>query len=152
MHVRGDVFRRMVVNGRAEMGPADPPAEAVRQLRLRHALAASVADEYADAEFTVVLQDIILGTHLTDMVAAIRTRPCHVVVLVPRPDVVRSRDQARQIAQGKVAYRPGELDIAALDDQLRRRTPHIGLWLDTSERTVNATVADILARRSEAAV
>lgn len=55
VHVRGDVFRRMVVNGSVGMGPADPPAEAVRQLRLRHALAASVADRYADAGFTVVL-------------------------------------------------------------------------------------------------
>ncbi|WP_194911005.1 AAA family ATPase [Catenulispora rubra] len=151
-HVRGDVFRRMVVNGRAEMGPADPPPEAVRQLRLRHALAASTTDAYADAGFTVVLQDIILGIHLPETVAAIRTRPCHVVVLAPRPDAVRRRDQARQTARGKVAYRPGDLDIAALDDQLRRHTPHIGLWLDTSEQTVVETVAEILARRSEAAV
>jgi hypothetical protein len=62
VHVRGDLFRRMVVNGRVEMGPADPPAEAVRQLRLRYALAASVADGYTRAGFTVVLQDIVLGT------------------------------------------------------------------------------------------
>ncbi|MEV0455328.1 hypothetical protein [Catellatospora methionotrophica] len=40
VHVRGELFRRMVVNGRVEMGPADPPAEALRQLRLRYALAA----------------------------------------------------------------------------------------------------------------
>ncbi len=33
--LRGDLFRRMVVNGRVEMGPANPPAEAIRQLRLR---------------------------------------------------------------------------------------------------------------------
>jgi predicted kinase len=152
VHVRGDVFRRMIVNGGVGMGPADPPPEAVRQLRLRHALTASVADEYADAGFTVVLQDIILGIHLTEMVAAIRTRPCHVVVLAPRPDVVRRRDQDRQAARGKVAYRPGDLSIEALDDQLRRGTPRIGLWLDTSEQSVDETVAEILARRSEAEV
>jgi hypothetical protein len=40
-----------------DMGPAHPPAEALRQLRLRYALAAQVADGYADAGFTVVLQD-----------------------------------------------------------------------------------------------
>ncbi|WP_181791697.1 AAA family ATPase, partial [Streptomyces phytophilus] len=33
-HVRGDVFRRMVVGGRAEMAPQGSP-EALRQLRLR---------------------------------------------------------------------------------------------------------------------
>jgi hypothetical protein len=39
VHVRGDLFRRMVINGRADMTPG-PMAEAVRQLRLRHQLTA----------------------------------------------------------------------------------------------------------------
>jgi chloramphenicol 3-O-phosphotransferase len=153
VHVRGDLFRRMVVNGRVEMGPADPPAEAVRQLRLRHTLAAQVADGYADAGFTVVLQDIVLGPHLTDLVAALRTRPCYVVVLSPRADVVQKRDEARRATRGKVAYKPGDEGVAGLDAYLRRETPHIGLWLDTSEQTVDETVEQILTRaRTEAAV
>jgi cytidylate kinase len=102
VHLRGDLFRRMVVNGRVDMGAANPPAEAIRQLRLRHALTASVADQYADAAFTVIVQDIVLGQHLAEMVAAIRTRPLHVVVLAPRADVVRTRDEERQAVRGKV--------------------------------------------------
>lgn len=43
VHIRGDLFRRMIVNGRAEMTP-DPTSEAVRQLRLRYELAATVTD------------------------------------------------------------------------------------------------------------
>ncbi|UKD58094.1 AAA family ATPase [Amycolatopsis sp. FU40] len=149
VHVRGDAFRRMVVNGRVEMGPADPPAEAVRQLRLRHALAAQVADGYADAGFAVVLQDIVLGEHLTEMVGALRTRPCYVVVLAPSAKVVAQREAAR----GKVAYQPGDTGIAGLDAYLREQTPHIGLWLDTSELTAEETVDRILARaEAEAAV
>ena len=146
VHVRGDLFRRMVVNGRVEMGPPDPPAEALRQLRLRHALAAQVADGYADAGFTVVLQDIALGPLLTDLATAIRTRPCYVVVLAPRADVVRKRDEARQAARGKIAYKPGDESAADLDAYLRRETPRIGLWLDTSEQTVDETVEEILTR------
>lgn len=153
VHVRGDLFRRMVVKGREEMGPADPPAEAVRQLRLRYALAASVADGYAGAGFEVVLQDIVLGTDLTDMIAAIRHRPCYVVVLAPRADVVRCRDEVRQAERGKVAYKPGGETVADLDDYLRRETPRVGLWLDTSELTVDQTVGEILQRAArEAAV
>jgi adenylylsulfate kinase-like enzyme len=153
VHVRGDLFRRMVVNGRADMGQPDPPAEAVRQLRLRYALAARVADGYADAGFTVVLQDIVLGSYLTEMAAAIRTRPLQVVVLAPRAEVVRSRDQARQVSRGKVAYKPGDEGIAELDAYLRGATPRLGLWLDTSEQTVAETVDEILARAAtEAAV
>jgi predicted kinase len=63
VHLRGDVFRRMVVSGRAEMGPADPPAQATAQLLLRYRLAAMAADLYAGAGFTVVLQDRLAHEH-----------------------------------------------------------------------------------------
>src|SRR5262245_6175920 len=56
VHVRGDMFRRMIINGRADMTP-DPTSEALRQLRLRHELAATVSDAYFQAGFTVIVQD-----------------------------------------------------------------------------------------------
>ena len=146
VHLRGDVFRRMIVNGRASMGPADPPQEAVRQLRLRHRLAAQAADGYAEAGFTVVLQDIVLGGYLAEMVAAIRSRPLYVVVLAPRPAIVAEREAARRLARGKTAYKPGDEGPAELDAHLRRETPKIGLWLDTSELSLEQTVAELLAR------
>jgi chloramphenicol 3-O-phosphotransferase len=146
VHLRGDVFRRMIVTGRAEMGPASPPAEAVAQLRLRHRLTAMTADGYADAGFTVVLQDIVIGGHLAALAGAIRSRPLYVVVLAPRADVVAARDRARRRARGKVAYKPGDQGPAELDAAFRRETPRIGLWLDTSAQTVTETVEEILAR------
>jgi chloramphenicol 3-O-phosphotransferase len=152
VHVRGDLFRRMVVNGRVDMGPAAPPAEAVRQLELRYRLAAATADGYAEAGFTVVLQDIILGEHLTDVVASIRSRPLHVVVLAPRADVVQRRDDERRAARGKVAYRRGDESVADLDAYLRAETPRIGLWLDTSDQAVAQAVDEILVRLPEAAI
>lgn len=142
VHLSGDVFRRMIVNGRASMGPADPPDEAVRQLRLRYRLAAQAADGYAEAGFTVVLQDIVLGGDLTEMMTAIRTRPLYVVVLAPRPSVVGEREAAR----GKIAYKPGDEGPAELDAHLRRETPPIGLWLDTSDQTLEQTTGELLAR------
>ena len=42
----------------------------------------------------MVLQDIIIGSHLADMTAMIRARPLYVVVLAPRADVVQARDRA----------------------------------------------------------
>jgi chloramphenicol 3-O-phosphotransferase len=146
VHLRGDVFRRMIVSGRAEMGPADPPAEAVALLLLRYRLAAMAADAYASAGFTVVLQDIIIGSHLPGMVAAIRSRPLYVVVLAPRAEVVEARDRARQLARGKLAYKLGDQSPAELDAAFRRQTPRIGLWLDTSAQTVAETVEEILGR------
>jgi cytidylate kinase len=146
VHLRGDVFRRMIVSGRAEMGPADPPAQAIAQLLLRYRLAAMAADAYADAGFTVVLQDIIIGSHLAGVVAAIRSRPLYVVVLAPRAGVVQARDRARHLVRGKLAYKPGDQSPAELDAAFRRQTPRIGLWLDTSAQTVPETVEEILGR------
>jgi predicted kinase len=143
VHVRGDAFRRMIVNGRAEMGPANPSHEAVQQLHLRYALAAEAADGYAEAGFDVILQDIILGPDLAWVVERLLTRPLHVVVLTPDPGVVEARDRERQ-RSGKVAYRPGDQGIVALDAALRAETPHLGLWLDTSELTVEESVNTIL--------
>ena len=42
VHLRGDVFRRMIASGREEMSAA-PSEEAVRQLHLRYRLTAEAA-------------------------------------------------------------------------------------------------------------
>ncbi|MEU2667092.1 AAA family ATPase [Micromonospora sp. NBC_01740] len=139
VHLRGDVFRRMVVSGREEM-TAEPSAEAWRQLRLRYDLAASAADRYAAAGFTVVLQDVVLGAELPAMVDRIRHRPLAVVVLAPSPEAVAAREEARE----KKGY--GDWPVADLDADFRAQTPRIGLWLDTSALTPTRTVDEILAR------
>ncbi|NGN69009.1 AAA family ATPase [Streptomyces sp. A7024] len=138
VHVRGDVFRRMVVTGRAEMTP-DPTAEAERQLNLRHRLTAKVADEYFAAGFSVVAQDIILGEHLPRMTRLIRGRPLHVIVLAPGPTTIAVREARRT----KSGY-GGGWSVTALDQALRKDTPRIGLWLDNSEQHPQETVAEIL--------
>jgi hypothetical protein len=100
-----------------------------------------------------VLQDIIIGHHLTEMAADIRTRPLYVVVLAPRAGIVQAREDARQRDRGKVAYKPGDQSPAELDAAFRRQTPRIGLWLDTSTQTVTDTVEEIFSRyRAEAEV
>ncbi|QXJ19534.1 AAA family ATPase [Actinomadura graeca] len=142
VHVRGSVFRRMVVGGRADMTP-DPSEEAVRQLRLRHRLTARTCDAYFREGFTVVAQDVVLGGHLTEMTALIEGRPLLVVVLAPRPEAVAAREAAR----GKDAY--GVWTIEQLDEGLRTGTPRIGLWLDTSGQTPEETVDEILRRAQE---
>ena len=139
VHVRGDVFRRMVISGRAEMTP-EPSIEAVRQLRLRHRLTAAVSDSYFQAGFTVIAQDVILGEHLMEMTQMIASRPLLVVVLAPRPTAIAAREAARS----KIAY--GTWDIAGLDAILRTETPRIGLWLDTSGQSPAQTAEEILSR------
>jgi predicted kinase len=147
VHVRGDAFRKMVRSGRVEMS-ADPSPEARRQLELRYRLAASVADSYFEAGFSVVVQDIVLGADLPAYVEQIKSRPLFVVVLTPRLDVVAQREAGRT----KVAYGEGRVPAEDLDAALRTETPRIGLWLDTSEQSPEEAVAEIALRSDDARV
>ena len=145
VHVRGDMFRRMIVSGGSAMDPG-AGADAERQLRLRYELAARTAAAYHAAGFTVVVQDTILGAHLPRFVDRLGVDPAYLVVLAPRADVVAERERQR----GKTGYRSWTPE--QLDREFRSGTPRLGLWLDTSAMTASETVNAILARRGEAVV
>ena len=147
VHLRGDLFRRMIVNGQADMTPGNWEV-AERQLRLRQRLACQAAVTYAAEGFAVVYQDIILGHDLSLVVNLLdpARQPVSVVVLAPSPEVAAHRDRERS----KTGY--GAWTAIDLDAGLRRDTPRLGLWLDTSGMTVDESVAAILRRHGEARV
>lgn len=139
VHLRGDGFRRMIVNGRADMG-FELSADALDQLRLRYRIAATVAEIYLHAGFTVVYQDIIIGPALSEVVQSLQHLPLHVVVLCPDPAIVAERDAAR----GKRGY-PDAAVVESFGRVLRTETPRLGLWLDSSILSVSETVDYILS-------
>ena len=141
VHVKGDIFRRMIVSGREEMKLA-PSEGALRQLRLRYRLGAATADAFFQQGFSVVVQDVVLGPDLVNYARAIKSRPLIVVVLAPRPEVVAQREAGRT----KVAYRFDRHSIDDLCAVLRHETPRLGLWLDTSKQTAEETVDEIIRR------
>ena len=138
VHLRGDIFRRMIVNGRAEMS-AKLSSAAERQLQLRYDVAVEVAKRYHDAGFTVVYQDIVIGSSLSDVVASFGSYPVSVFVLCPRADVVAARDQARS----KTCYADRAI-VDAFDQVVRLETPRIGVWLDSSDWTIEQTADAII--------
>lgn len=147
VHLRGDIFRKMIVHHRVEMTPEVEGTEAENQLRLRYRLAAQAADTYVQSGFTVVVQDVVIGPMLSEFVAYVRSRPLYVIVLCPDPEVVARREEQRT----KKGY--GSWTVGALNSVLRQETPQIGLWLDTSRLSPEETVAEIRARaESEALV
>lgn len=145
VHLRGDVFRRMVVSGREDM-TAKPIAEALRQLNLRYDLAASCAEQYVAAGFDVVLQDIYIGSVLLEVLARIHTRPLHLTVLCPDPEIVVARERQRP----KSGY-GGGFTPQGMHQMMLQETPRIGLWLDSSNLTAEQTARTILeaAHRGE---
>ena len=139
VHVRGDLFRRMIVSGRADITP-DMTGEAAAQLRLRYRLTAATCDAYFREGFTVVAQDVILGDHLRDMTTMITSRPLLLVVLTAATEVI----EAREAGRNKNAYTTWS--PAGLEKVLRDETPPIGLWLDSTTQTPEETVDEILGR------
>ena len=151
VHVRGGQFYRWAVRGWVHFDD-ERADEARRLLALRYRLATTVADEYADAGFTCVVQDNIYGVDVVDWFARLRTRERHLVVLRPSVEVVTARHDERRRTTGKVAYSStygpaqNDADVATIPGDLG------GLWLDTSTQTPEETVDEILARRAEAVV
>ena len=149
-HVRGAQFMRWAVRGWAPVGDPDE-AEARRLLDLRYRLSSTVADEYAAAGFTTVVQDNIYGADVERWLERISSRPRHLVVLRPSVEAVTARDHARQRALGKIAYRGG-FTPSANDEHVASTRPDLGLWLYTSAQSPEETVDEILHRAGEALV
>lgn len=138
VHLRGDVFRRMIVNGREDM-TGNPSDEAVRQLGLRYRLAVDAARGYHASGFNVVYQDVILGPWLPQIVAMFGDLPVEVIVLCPRADVVTRREARRD----KTGYHG--FSVEDMDREFRATTPRIGRWIDSSDLTAEETAKRILA-------
>lgn len=137
VHLRGDIFRTMIVSGRAEMS-AQPSDEAVRQLHLRYHLAADAARTYYDNGFSVVIQDNYYGEELSRIVDMLGDRNIHVIVLCPNVETVKKRESLREKI-GYIGFTPETLYA-----DFMRTTPKIGFWLDTSEQSPEQSVGDIL--------
>ena len=147
--IEGDVLWKMVVGGRVDMA-ATPDAEAERQLALRYAHGALLAASFVTAGFVAVHADNVYGPAVAEQLARFPV-PRSLVVLRPRPDVVERRERER----GTDAYAPWTAQLgsrqAAIEqfDRWLAESPAVGLWLDTSDLTVDETVEHILERWPE---
>jgi adenylylsulfate kinase-like enzyme len=151
VHVRGGQFYRWAVRGWVHFDDAAHQDEARRLLEFRYRLSAMVANQYATAGFTTVVQDNIYGEDVATWLDRITVRPVRVVVLRPSVDVIAQRDRERQATRGKVAYR-GDFTPEINDRHVATIPPALGLWLDTSAQTPQQTVDEIWARADDAIV
>lgn len=149
IHIDGDWVAQWVVSG---LEPMDLPASAgaIEQLRLRYAGSLAVAQVYRHAGFDAVVTDNIFESDLTGVLdlayADHETSEVLVSVLNPSTDEVRRRYRDRP-GGGYSSTVTVEVLTAAL-----QRTPHLGLWVDSTDQTATQTATYILDHLDEAVV
>lgn len=150
--VEGDVLWKMVVSGAVDMS-ADPEPEAERQLALRYRHGATLCESFVREGFVAVHAENMYGPTVERHVRSL-TCPRSLVVLRPRPEAIEQRERER----GSNAYAgwvtPGTtvLDAIKRFDAWVAETPAIGLWIDSSDQTIDQTVDEILAHWPATAV
>lgn len=137
VHLRGDIFRKMIVSGREEMSEK-PYSEALSQLDLRYRLTVETAKRYHEACFTVVMQDNYYGEKLAYVLELLAPEPVQAIVLCPTAEVARQREAAR----GKTGYHG--FSVESLHESFMKNTARIGLWIDNGDQTPEQTVDEIL--------
>jgi len=141
VHIEADLVQQMIRSG-GVWPEREPHDEATRQFRLRAQNVSLLADSFFESGFVPVIDDIVTGPRIDDYAAAVRSRPLLFVMLLPRSEVIRSRDAAR--------YKQVFDMWSDVDESLRQETRRAGLWLDTSEMTADETVDAILRDVSHA--
>ena len=144
-HVEADQLQDMVVAGGVwPDGRKDMSAEARRQLRLRLANACLLARSFRQAGFSAVVDDIVIGPRLDDLVEDLAGVSFGFVMLVPDYEIVHRRwvDMASPFAE----------TFGWIDEEIRHHTRRLGLWLDTSGWDAEQTVTAIMERLDEATV
>jgi predicted kinase len=144
-HVEADKLQQMILaGGEWPDGTPTPSEEAARQLRLRLRNACLLARSFVAAGFTAVVDDIVIGSRVDDLLEDLEGVPLSFVMLTPDYEVVRQRWLA---IDSPYADR-----WAWIDDEIRTRTRRLGLWLDTTALTPGQAVDEIVRRLPEAAV
>ena len=150
--IEGDVLWKMIVGGVVDMS-ADPEPEAERQLALRYRHGALLCESFVSEGYVAVHAENMFGPAVERHLRSLRCERS-LVVLRPRPEVIAERELGR----GTRAYDPwippggSLLDAVVQFDEWVAGTPRIGLWVDSSDLTVEETVDVVLERWADASV
>ena len=80
----GDALQRMIVSGSEWPEQREMSEEARRQLRLRLRHVCTLGTSFVAAGFTAVLDDIVIGLSVDDLLEDLRDQPFIFVMLGPR--------------------------------------------------------------------
>ena len=142
-HISGDQVQNLIVSGNVPPNPFGD-AESERQIDLCIRNQCLLATSFRAEGFAVAIDYVIASeARLANYLELLPDEPVGLVVLAPSIAVARARDLDRPDKHVLSAWEH-------LHDQLGHALGDRGLWLDTSDLTVAATVNAILARQQEA--
>jgi chloramphenicol 3-O-phosphotransferase len=136
--VSADLLQKMLVSGGRWPEGAAMSDTAERQLSLRLTHACLLGQSFVANGITAVVDDIVIGSRLDELLHHLAGERFVFVMLTPRLEVIRERERGR----GTALWEQWEW----LDDEIRTKTQRIGLWLDSTDQTPEETVDAILAR------
>jgi hypothetical protein len=138
VHISADAVQKMIVSGATWPEAREMSDDAARQLRLRLHNMCLLGASFQDAGFAAVLDDIIIGSRVDDLLNEMQGRQFFFVMLTPSLETVKEREAGRGTSLHNA--------WGWMDEEVRSRTRRIGLWIDSSDQTAEDTVAEIMRR------
>jgi predicted kinase len=137
--IKADDLSWMVLGGRVGY-LCEPAEEALRQEELCNRNLCSLANNFIDFGFTVLMDQLVNNVAELDfLVGLMAPRPVRLVTLAPTPGVCAHRNVTREPDE----Y--WEFDgYDQLDADLRRELGHVGWWFDTSTLTAEETAEQLV--------
>lgn len=143
----GDELNRMIVSGFV-WALGEPADEAARQVELLHRNLCALANNFADAGFTTLIDAMIPSREKLNFFLDLLT-PRHVlfVVLTPGIEVCQYRNTIRDPCE-----RFDFDGYEALDADMKREFGDVGWWFDTAALTPDQTADRIVREASRRAL
>ena len=137
-HVEADRLQDLIAAGAIMPGLDGIDSGARQQLDLRLTNACLLARSFLQAEFTAIIDDIVIGSAIEDLRRHLDGVSFTFVMLMPDFDHVKQRwiDMESPFAE--------RWDW--IDDEIRNKTERLGLWIDTTALDPTQTVDLILER------
>lgn len=132
--LKADDVNRLVLSGRVGY-LCQPADEALRQAELCNRNLCSMANNFVDYGFTVLMDQLVeTRAELDFLIDLMAPRPVRLVTLAPGPDICRRRNTMRD-AEDQFDYDGYD----ELHENMRRSFSGIGWWFDTSALTPDET-------------
>ena len=150
--IKGDLLQGWIVSGNVWPGQ-EPAEESSRQIHLNMRNQCLLAQSYAAAGFTPIIDYVIVSqADVGEYRQRLGGLALHLVVLHPGKSVVIAREASREKSQRhkqKHGLTIGE-HFAHLERPLVEQLTGLGLWIDNAALTPAATIDAILAHRERA--